>query len=80
VFKIKDLKQLVPDGPIYRAQKPNFEGASARYRGQIGRSAAIPHSRTANISFRKGDVPVTGDGMDFLTYYSRDLESLTLPA
>jgi Xaa-Pro aminopeptidase len=31
--------------------------------------------------FRHSDtVAVTGDGLDFLTYYPRDLESLTLPA
>jgi hypothetical protein len=30
--------------------------------------------------FRHSDVAVTEDGLDFLTYYPRDLESLTLPA
>jgi Xaa-Pro dipeptidase len=47
-------------GPIYRAQNPFFEGASAGYRGQIGRNAAIPHALTANITFQAGDVLVTG--------------------
>jgi Xaa-Pro aminopeptidase len=54
------LAMLNAIGPIYRAQNPFFEGASAGYRGQIGRNAAIPHSLTANITFREGDVLVTG--------------------
>jgi len=54
------LAMLDAIGPIYRAQNPFFEGASAGYRGQIGRNAAIPHSLTANIVFREGDVLVTG--------------------
>jgi Xaa-Pro dipeptidase len=54
------LAMLHAIGPIYRAQNPFFEGASAGYRGQIGRNAAIPHSLTANITFREGDVLVTG--------------------
>jgi Xaa-Pro dipeptidase len=54
------LAMLDAIGPIYRAQNPFFEGASAGYRGQIGRNAAIPHSLTANIVFRDGDVLVTG--------------------
>ena len=54
------LAMLDAIGPIYRAQNPFFEGASAGYRGQIGRNAAIPHSLTANIVFRAGDVLVTG--------------------
>jgi Xaa-Pro aminopeptidase len=54
------LAMLDAIGPIYRAQSPFFEGASAGYRGQIGRNAAIPHSLTANIVFRAGDVLVTG--------------------
>jgi Xaa-Pro aminopeptidase len=54
------LAMLDAIGPIYRAQNPFFEGASAGYRGQIGRNAAIPHSLTANITFQEGDVLVTG--------------------
>ena len=54
------LAMLDAIGPIYRAQNPFFEGASAGYRGQIGRNAAIPHSLTANIVFQPGDVLVTG--------------------
>jgi Xaa-Pro dipeptidase len=47
-------------GPIYRAQNPTWNGASAGYRGQIGRFAAIPHALAANITFQLGDVLVTG--------------------
>jgi Xaa-Pro dipeptidase len=54
------LAMLDAIGPIYRAQNPFFEGAAAGYRGQIGRNAAIPHALTANITFRAGDVLVTG--------------------
>jgi Xaa-Pro aminopeptidase len=54
------LAMLDAIGPIYRAQNPFFEDASAGYRGQIGRNAAIPHALTANITFQAGDVLVTG--------------------
>ncbi len=47
-------------GPIYRALNPFSRGASAGYRGQIGRHAAIPHAMAANITFRPGDVLVSG--------------------
>src|SRR5262249_7094741 len=49
-------------GPIYRAQSTYGTGASAGYRGQIGRNAAIPHALANNISFKDGDVLVTGAG------------------
>lgn len=46
-------------GPIYRSQ--SWHGnASAGYRGQIGRNAAIPHALANNIVFQDGDVLVTG--------------------
>jgi Xaa-Pro aminopeptidase len=47
-------------GPIYRAQSEYYSGATAGYRGQIGRNAAIPHALANNITFRDGDVLVTG--------------------
>src|SRR6266550_3135188 len=47
-------------GSIYRAQSFLFDGASAGYRGQIGRNAAIPHALANNIVFQEGDVLVTG--------------------
>jgi Xaa-Pro dipeptidase len=64
------LAMLDAIGPIYRAQNPFFEGASAGYRGQIGRNAAIPHSLTANIAFREGDVLVTGASAPVWGYLS----------
>jgi Xaa-Pro aminopeptidase len=54
------LAMLDAIGPVYRAQSPFASGASAGYRGQIGRNAAIPHALAANIAFRRGDVLVTG--------------------
>ncbi|HEV8248593.1 MAG TPA: Xaa-Pro peptidase family protein [Gaiellaceae bacterium] len=47
-------------GPIYRGQQPFFEGASAGYRGQIGRGSTIPHALANNVVFQPGDVLVTG--------------------
>lgn len=47
-------------GPIYRAQSEYYSGATAGYRGQIGRNAAIPHALANNITFQAGDVLVTG--------------------
>lgn len=57
-------------GPIYRAQSPFESGASAGYRGQIGRNAAIPHSLANNITFRVGDVLVSGAGAPVWGYNS----------
>jgi Xaa-Pro dipeptidase len=45
-------------GPIYKAQGWQKEGASAEYRGQIGRNSAIPHALANNIVFQTGDVLV----------------------
>ena len=64
------LAMLDAIGPIYRAQNPFFEGASAGYRGQIGRNAAIPHSLSANITFQAGDVLVTGASAPVWGYLS----------
>jgi Xaa-Pro aminopeptidase len=47
-------------GPLYRARSMFFDGATAGYRGQIGRQAAIPHSLASNAAFQPGDVLVTG--------------------
>jgi Xaa-Pro aminopeptidase len=57
-------------GPIYRAQSAFGGGASAGYRGQIGRNAAIPHALAANITFQPGDVLVTGAGAPVWGYES----------
>ena len=54
------LAMLDAIGPIYRAQSSFLDGASAGYRGQIGRNAAIPHALANNIVFQEGDVLVTG--------------------
>jgi Xaa-Pro aminopeptidase len=54
------LAMLDAIGPIYRAQSPWDSGASAGYRGQIGRNASIPHSLAGNVVFQVGDVLVTG--------------------
>lgn len=47
-------------GPLYRAQTYFESGASAGYRGQIGRNAAIPHALANNMTFQEGDLLVTG--------------------
>ena len=47
-------------GSLYRAQSMFSQGASAGYRGQIGRHAAIPHALAMNATFEAGDVLVTG--------------------
>ena len=57
-------------GPIYRSQAPFFGGASAGYRGQIRRNAAIPHALSANITFQPGDTLVTGAGAPVWGYFS----------
>jgi Xaa-Pro aminopeptidase len=65
-----NLAMLDSIGPIYRAQSPFSEGASAGYRGQIGRNAAIPHALANNLTFRTGDVLVTGAGAPVWGYNS----------
>jgi Xaa-Pro dipeptidase len=64
------LAMLDAIGPIYRGQNPFFHGASAGYRGQIGRNAAIPHALAANITFQAGDVLVTGASAPVWGYLS----------
>jgi Xaa-Pro aminopeptidase len=54
------LAMLDAIGPVYRSQSPWVTGAEAGYRGQIGRNAAIPHTLAGNLTFRTGDVLVTG--------------------
>ena len=57
-------------GPIYRAQSSFDSGASAGYRGQIGRNSAIPHALAGNIVFQAGDVLVTGASAPVWGYLS----------
>ena len=64
------LAMLDAIGPIYRAQSYFSSGASAGYRGQIGRNAAIPHALANNITFQAGDVLVTGAGAAMWGYNS----------
>jgi Xaa-Pro aminopeptidase len=64
------LAMLDAIGPVYRAQNGFFDGASAGYRGQIGRNGAIPHALANNITFREGDVLVTGAAAPVWGYLS----------
>jgi Xaa-Pro dipeptidase len=64
------LAMLDALGPLYRAQSMYGDGASAGYRGQIGRNAAIPHALANNITFQEGDVLVTGAGAPMWGYNS----------
>jgi Xaa-Pro dipeptidase len=64
------LAMLDAIGPVYRAQSLWESGASAGYRGQIGRNAAIPHALAANIVFQAGDVLVTGATAPVWGYHS----------
>jgi Xaa-Pro aminopeptidase len=57
-------------GEIYRAQSFLESGASAGYRGQIGRNAAIPHALAGNLVFQPGDVLVTGASAPVWGYLS----------
>jgi Xaa-Pro aminopeptidase len=57
-------------GHLYRAQSTYGSGASAGYRGQIGRNAAIPHALANNIVFQEGDVLVTGASAPMWGYNS----------
>lgn len=64
------LAMLSALGSLYQAQNPFSRGASAGYRGQIGRNAAIPHALANNITFQVGDVLVTGAGAAMWGYNS----------
>ena len=57
-------------GPLYRGQSPYYAGAIAGYRGQIGRTSAIPHSLANNITFQPGDTLVTGASAPMWGYHS----------
>ena len=64
------LAMLDTLGHLYQGWSTYGEGASAGYRGQIGRNAAIPHALANNITFQEGDVLVTGAGMPLYGYNS----------
>ncbi len=57
-------------GEIYSAQSFLASGASAGYRGQIGRNSAIPHALAGNLVFAAGDVLVTGASAPVWGYLS----------
>jgi Xaa-Pro aminopeptidase len=57
-------------GPLYSARSWFSDGASASYRGQIGRNAAIPHALAMNATFMPGDVLVTGADAAMWGYHS----------
>lgn len=57
-------------GPLYRGQSPYYAGAVAGYRGQIGRTSAIPHALANNITFQPGDTLVTGASAPVWGYHS----------
>jgi Xaa-Pro aminopeptidase len=65
-----NLAMLDAIGPIYKAQSYFSNGASAGYRGQIGRNSAIPHALANNIVFQPGDVLVTGANAPIWGYNS----------
>jgi Xaa-Pro aminopeptidase len=65
-----NLTMLDAIGPIYRSQDGFSRGASAGYRGQIGRNSAIPHALANNITFQAGDVLITGAGAPVWGYKS----------
>lgn len=64
------LAMLETLGPLYASRSMYGDGASAGYRGQIGRNAAIPHALANNITFQPGDVLVTGAGAPMWGYHS----------
>jgi Xaa-Pro aminopeptidase len=64
------LAMLDTIGPVYCAQSYFSSGATAGYRGQIGRNAAIPHALANNITFQPGDILVTGAGAAMWGYHS----------
>ena len=53
------LAMLEALGPSYQGQRASSDGASAGYRGQIGRRSSWAHAIAHNIEFRDGDVLVT---------------------
>src|SRR5207244_11500052 len=53
------LAMLETLGPSYGGQQASSDGASAGYRGQIGRMSAWAHAVAHNIEFRPGDVLVS---------------------
>ena len=57
-------------GPEYRPMSWGRPGASAGFRGQIGKDSALPHAMTSNARLKAGDVLVTGAGASVWGYGS----------
>jgi len=57
-------------GMDYQSGGEYYYGALATYRGQIGRSGAMPHVLAGNITFQAGDVLVTGAASSIYGYNS----------
>lgn len=57
-------------GPSYKSASEYYYGATAGYRGQIGRNASIPHALESHIRFQPGDVLVTGAASSMWGYNS----------
>lgn len=57
-------------GPDYRPLSSGRPGASAGFRGQIGKDSALPHAMTSNARLKAGDVLVTGAGASVWGYGS----------
>ena len=55
------LAMLEALGPSYDGQQSSSDGATAGYRGQIGRRSAWAHAVAHNIRFEPGDMLVTRD-------------------
>ena len=53
------LAMLEALGPAYAGQQSSSDGATAGYRGQIGRRSGWAHAVAHNIEFQVGDVLVT---------------------
>ncbi len=53
------IAMLAALGPSYAGQLSSSDGATAGYRGQIGRRSAWAHAVAHNIAFEEGDVLVT---------------------
>ena len=61
---------LLTLGPTFKPGGMGRVGASAGFRGQIGKNSYFPHAVTLNATMRKGDVLVTGAGANVCGYIS----------
>jgi Xaa-Pro aminopeptidase len=62
------LAMLAALGPDYAGQLGSQDGATAGYRGQIGRRSAWAHAVAHNITFQPGDMLVTETAAPFWGY------------